>query len=63
MVTSKEGEGNESIRPLYDTCESVPECGAQALNSTKTASMMDSITPRCFLDFLPWVPVGIYRVN
>lgn len=42
-----------------------PNAARRLSNSTKTPPMMDSITPRWFLDFLPWVPVeaGIYRVN
>ncbi len=42
-----------------------PNAARRLSNSTKTPPMMDSITPRWFLDFLPWIPVeaGIYRVN
>lgn len=34
-------------------------------NTTKTIPMMESITPRWLLKFLPWIPVeaGTYRVN
>jgi hypothetical protein len=42
-----------------------PSAARRLSNTTKTSPMMDSITPRWFLDFLPWVSVeaGIYRVN
>lgn len=42
-----------------------PNAARRLSNSTKTPPMMDSITPRWFLNFLPWTPVeaGIYRVN
>ena len=42
-----------------------PLAARRLSDTTKTRPMMESITPRWFLDFLPWVPVqaGIYRVN
>lgn len=42
-----------------------PSVARRLSNTTKTTPMMDSITPRWFMDFMPWVSVeaGIYRVN
>lgn len=42
-----------------------PGAARRLSNTTKSAPMMEMITPRWFLTFLPWVPVeaGIYRVN
>ena len=42
-----------------------PLAARRLSDTTKTRPMMESITPRWFLDFLLWVPVqaGIYRVN
>ena len=42
-----------------------PLAARRLSDTTKTRPMMESITPRWFLDFLPWVPVqaGTYRVN
>jgi len=42
-----------------------PQAARRLSHTTKSRPMMESITPRWFLDFLPWVPVqaGIYRVN
>lgn len=42
-----------------------PSAARPLSNATKSLPMMESITPRWFLKFLPWVPVeaGIYRVN
>ncbi|MGE5495090.1 MAG: family 2A encapsulin nanocompartment shell protein [Burkholderiales bacterium] len=42
-----------------------PNAARRLSHTTKSVPMMDSITPRWLLRFLPWVPVeaGIYRVN
>jgi|AGTN01.1.fsa_nt_gi hypothetical protein len=42
-----------------------PGAARRLSNTTKSTPMMECITPRWFLTFLPWVPVeaGIYRVN
>lgn len=42
-----------------------PDAARRLSTTTKTRPMMESITPRWFLEFLPWVPVtaGVYRVN
>ena len=43
----------------------LPNAARRLSDTTKSAPMMESITPRWFLRFLPWIPVeaGIYRVN
>ena len=43
----------------------LPGAASRLSHTTNTPPMMESITPRWFLKFLPWVPVeaGIYRVN
>ena len=42
-----------------------PSTARRLSNTTKTPPMMDSITPRWLLLFLPWISVeaGVYRVN
>lgn len=42
-----------------------PKAAKNLSNTTNTIPMMEAITPRWFLTFLPWVSVeaGIYRVN
>lgn len=42
-----------------------PGAARRLSHTTKSVPMMESITPRWFLKFLPWAPVeaGIYRVN
>lgn len=42
-----------------------PNVARRLSHTTKSLPMMESITPRWFLEFLPWIPVesGIYRVN
>lgn len=42
-----------------------PKSAKNLSNTTNTIPMMESISPRWLLTFLPWVPVeaGIYRVN
>jgi hypothetical protein len=42
-----------------------PEAARHLSHATKTTPMMESITPRWLLKFLPWIPVeaGIYRIN
>ncbi len=42
-----------------------PSAARRLSNSTKTNPMMESITPRWLLTFLPWISTeaGIYRVN
>lgn len=42
-----------------------PNAARRLSHTTKTRPMMESITPRWFLKFLPWIPVeaGVYRVN
>lgn len=42
-----------------------PHSARRLSHTTKSLPMMESITPRWFLNFLPWVPVeaGIYRAN
>lgn len=42
-----------------------PEAARRLSHTTKSLPMMESITPRWFLKFIPWVPVeaGTYRVN
>ena len=42
-----------------------PGAARRLSNTTKSAPMMECITPRWLMTFLPWVPVeaGIYRVN
>jgi len=42
-----------------------PGAARRLSNTTKTAPMMECVTPRWFLTFLPWVAVeaGTYRVN
>ena len=43
----------------------LPNAARRLSDTTKSSPMMESITPRWFLRFLPWIPVeaGIYRVN
>jgi hypothetical protein len=42
-----------------------PYAARRLSNTTKSLPMMESITPRWFLNLLPWVPVeaGVYRAN
>lgn len=42
-----------------------PSAARHLSHSTKSLPMMESITPRWLLKFLPWIPVeaGVYRVN
>lgn len=42
-----------------------PSAARRLSHTTKSLPMMESITPRWFSKFLPWVPVeaGVYRVN
>lgn len=42
-----------------------PHSARRLSHTTKSTPMMESITPRWFMKFLPWVPVesGTYRVN
>ncbi|RBP59965.1 hypothetical protein DES36_11760 [Alkalibaculum bacchi] len=42
-----------------------PKAARRLSNTTKSIPMMDSITPRWLLSFLPWVSTeaGVYRVN
>jgi hypothetical protein len=42
-----------------------PGAARRLSNTTKSVPMMECITPRWFLTFLPWIPVeaGVYRVN
>lgn len=42
-----------------------PKAARKLSNTTKSVPMMDSITPRWLLKFLPWVSTesGVYRVN
>ncbi len=43
----------------------LPDAARRLSDTTKSVPMMESITPRWLLKFLPWVPVeaGTYRVN
>ncbi len=42
-----------------------PKAARRLSHTTKSIPMMDSITPRWLLSFLPWIPTeaGVYRVN
>lgn len=42
-----------------------PHAARHLSHTTKSVPMMEGITPRWFMTFLPWVPVeaGVYRVN
>lgn len=46
-------------------CSLNPSAAKNLSHSTISLPMMESITPRWLLNFLPWVPVeaGVYRVN
>ncbi len=50
------------VEPAYSISV---DAARQISNTTKTRPMMESITPRWLLNFLPWVEVeaGVYRVN
>jgi len=53
--------------PHYPICQYglSPNAAKNLSNTTNSIPMMEAVTPRWLLTFLPWVPVeaGIYRVN
>ncbi len=53
---------NENLITQYSL---KPDIARNLAHSTKSVPMMEDITPRWLLQFLPWVPVeaGVYRVN